>query len=253
MQANSKNQAPSAPLARQFGNRLDERAHDLGLKGSEVARRAGIEPKTYNNYVRGERQPDLQSLVKIAAVLETSVDALLDPAAVLRARDARTFRAEKSISAACLELDYSDMHVVADVARALGARRRERYNRFNYDATEVIRRLALVHQELIPEIIRSTLPRLVDTQTIDDDDNGNARILIGCLYDPKLDRETIDRTKAAIRNLIQRHLHELGDAASPEPSLHREHDRLWISARVYLGPALPPASPKKKVAAQPQR
>jgi len=60
-----------------FGERLRARAQDLGLSDAEVARRAGLSVNRYGNYVRNTREPDLATLVRIAEVLGTTPDGLL--------------------------------------------------------------------------------------------------------------------------------------------------------------------------------
>lgn len=60
-----------------FGDRLRERAGALALSHAEVARRAGLGDRRYFNYVSGRTEPDLATLVRIAAALQTTPDALL--------------------------------------------------------------------------------------------------------------------------------------------------------------------------------
>lgn len=49
----------------------------LGISDAEVARRAGLTERRYGNYVAGIREPDLATVVKIAAVLSTTPNQLL--------------------------------------------------------------------------------------------------------------------------------------------------------------------------------
>jgi len=60
-----------------LGERLRKRAKELDLTGAEVARRAGLSPRRYGNYVTGDREPDLQTLVRICRVLTTTPDQVL--------------------------------------------------------------------------------------------------------------------------------------------------------------------------------
>lgn len=48
------------------------------MSNAEVARRAGLTERRYGNYITGRREPDLATLVRIATVLESSPNALLD-------------------------------------------------------------------------------------------------------------------------------------------------------------------------------
>src|SRR3954449_580609 len=61
-----------------FASNLRKRAQELGLPNAEVARRAGVEERRYGHYVSGRNEPDLALLVRIAAVLQTTPDALLN-------------------------------------------------------------------------------------------------------------------------------------------------------------------------------
>lgn len=60
-----------------FGDRLRERAAELGISNAEVARRSGLTERRYSNYVTGIREPDLATLVRIAESLQTTPDSLL--------------------------------------------------------------------------------------------------------------------------------------------------------------------------------
>jgi transcriptional regulator with XRE-family HTH domain len=60
-----------------LGEQLRRRAKELDLADAEVARRAGLSPRRYGNYVTGDREPDLQTLVRICKVLATTPDHLL--------------------------------------------------------------------------------------------------------------------------------------------------------------------------------
>jgi transcriptional regulator with XRE-family HTH domain len=57
--------------------RLRQKARELGLSDADVARRAGLSERRYGNYVTGIREPDLATLVKIAAALSASPNQLL--------------------------------------------------------------------------------------------------------------------------------------------------------------------------------
>jgi transcriptional regulator with XRE-family HTH domain len=60
-----------------FGERLRERAAELGISNAEVARRSGLTERRYSNYVAGIREPDLVTLVRIAGALQTTPNVLL--------------------------------------------------------------------------------------------------------------------------------------------------------------------------------
>lgn len=55
---------------RGVGSRLRRRAAELGLSDAEVARRVGITPRRYGNYVTDAREPDFATLVGICQALQ---------------------------------------------------------------------------------------------------------------------------------------------------------------------------------------
>jgi transcriptional regulator with XRE-family HTH domain len=62
---------------RGFGERLKERAAQLGLSGSGVARRLDLDPTRYNRYENNVNEPGLETLVRIARILEATPNQLL--------------------------------------------------------------------------------------------------------------------------------------------------------------------------------
>jgi transcriptional regulator with XRE-family HTH domain len=60
-----------------FAKRLRERARQLELSDAEVARRAGLAERRYGHYVRGTREPDFATLLRICAVLDVTPNDLL--------------------------------------------------------------------------------------------------------------------------------------------------------------------------------
>jgi transcriptional regulator with XRE-family HTH domain len=60
-----------------FATRLRERARELDLSDAEVGRRAGLSERRYGNYVRGAREPDLATVLRICEVLEITPNDLL--------------------------------------------------------------------------------------------------------------------------------------------------------------------------------
>lgn len=60
-----------------LGSGLRRRGTELGLAQAEVARRVGISPERYGQYVRDEREPDFDTLDEICRVLKTTPDKLL--------------------------------------------------------------------------------------------------------------------------------------------------------------------------------
>ncbi len=60
-----------------FAKRLRERARQLELSNAEIARRAGLSERRYGHYVRGIREPDFATLMRICAVLDVTPNDLL--------------------------------------------------------------------------------------------------------------------------------------------------------------------------------
>ncbi|MGY0790860.1 helix-turn-helix domain-containing protein [Azospirillum argentinense] len=59
------------------GRALRARAEELGLSDTEVARRSGLDVGRYGNYVRGTREPDFRTFLRICRVLLTTPNTLL--------------------------------------------------------------------------------------------------------------------------------------------------------------------------------
>lgn len=104
-----------------FATKLRERAAQLGISNAEVARRAGLSERRYGHYISGVREPDLRTLVTIAATLGTTPDVLLgvgDPKPV-SARHSLQDR----ITAALAALSEADLGRIAIQIEALAATR----------------------------------------------------------------------------------------------------------------------------------
>ncbi|MBI4923343.1 MAG: helix-turn-helix transcriptional regulator [Devosia nanyangense] len=60
-----------------FAKRLKERAAQLGISDREAARQCGLEERRYAHYAGNRREPDLDTLVRIANGLGTTPNWLL--------------------------------------------------------------------------------------------------------------------------------------------------------------------------------
>jgi transcriptional regulator with XRE-family HTH domain len=60
-----------------FAKRLRERARQLELSDADLARRAGLAGRRYGHYVRGTREPDFVTLLRICAILDVTPNDLL--------------------------------------------------------------------------------------------------------------------------------------------------------------------------------
>lgn len=56
---------------------MKEKREQLGLTQAQIAKALGIAANTYSQYESGKRQPDYETLIKIAEILKTSVGHLL--------------------------------------------------------------------------------------------------------------------------------------------------------------------------------
>lgn len=58
--------------------KLAERLDILDMKQTELSAKTGIPPTTLNGYIKGRREPDLDTIAKLAVALETTVVYLID-------------------------------------------------------------------------------------------------------------------------------------------------------------------------------
>lgn len=72
----SMNETKSNPIP--FGDILRRLLDTRGLSQKQLGDDLNISPGAIGNYVRGLREPDYQTLVRIAAYFEVSTDTLLD-------------------------------------------------------------------------------------------------------------------------------------------------------------------------------
>ena len=82
-----------------FGQRLRERARELGLADATVAERLGLSQQRYYNYISDQTEPDFETLVRMCRALAIEPNMVLgftvpqsdeDEATILRARIAAT-------------------------------------------------------------------------------------------------------------------------------------------------------------------
>jgi transcriptional regulator with XRE-family HTH domain len=63
-----------------FATRLRQRARQLHLPDAEIAHRAGLSERRYGHYVRGLREPDFATFLRICTALGLTPNELLLPA-----------------------------------------------------------------------------------------------------------------------------------------------------------------------------
>ncbi len=97
-----------------LGQRLRERARELGLADATVAERLGLSQQRYQNYVSDQTEPDLETLVRICRALATEPSLVLGfEAPGTEADDAVMLRAR--ITAAASTMEVSTLRVTAAV------------------------------------------------------------------------------------------------------------------------------------------
>src|SRR5271169_4014469 len=104
-----------------LAKRLRERARQLELSDAEVARRAGLAERRYGHYVRGTREPDFATLLRICDVLDVTPDDLL--VANKSPRPTPSDRWLSRLSAAGRKLDTDDVKLAVRQVEALLAHR----------------------------------------------------------------------------------------------------------------------------------
>lgn len=60
-----------------LSDRLEELKQERNVTHKQVALATGIKPGAYSKYVRGTRQPDIETLIKIADYFNVSLDYLV--------------------------------------------------------------------------------------------------------------------------------------------------------------------------------
>lgn len=101
-----------------LGKNLRARAASLGLTLAEAARRSGVSERRFGNYATGLRNPDLQTLIRIAKALQTTPNELLG-VNVEPQSEADRLRAE--IGAAVAVLGKAHLRTVLLQVRALAS------------------------------------------------------------------------------------------------------------------------------------
>lgn len=112
-----------------LGQRLRDRARELGLADALVAERLGLSQQRYHNYVSDLTEPDYETLLRICRALDTTPNAVLgteptraepDEVETLRARIAATVN---TMAAATLRVTAAIVDVLAREHEPEAARR----------------------------------------------------------------------------------------------------------------------------------
>lgn len=103
-----------------FANRLRARIEALSLSHAEVARRIGLDPRRFGHYSTGLREPDFQTLLRIAKALATTPDVLLGVADDDPVAD-RNADLRRQIAAACQSLAGQSLEIILAQVEAVVA------------------------------------------------------------------------------------------------------------------------------------
>ena len=102
-----------------LGQRLKDRARELGWSDAEVARRLDIAQTRYANYVTDRHEPDLRTLLQICGVLGMDVRMLLNQET---SGSQPLDRLRQRVAASCQAMDEATLRVAVEVMDALAAR-----------------------------------------------------------------------------------------------------------------------------------
>lgn len=174
-----------ADRARVLGNRLRFRARELGMKYVELAEKTRLPYKTLMNYLDGKRTPDLFTLAKIAAALETSPDALHTGRSFLPFVDPAMFAAQTRLLENLPELREDDLLLIADVVATVQSRRSEERRSARLHPI-VFDTLQQIYREIIPRIIQEYAPAhlMAGYHT---EQSGQVHFQIACACGPRTD------------------------------------------------------------------
>lgn len=102
-----------------WGERLRQRARELGLTDVDVARRLGLAQGRYSAYVNGAREPDLKLFVRICQALGTTPDDILGVSPSPMQEDATLFE----VLASLRQLDNDGLALVSALIKTVAAHR----------------------------------------------------------------------------------------------------------------------------------
>jgi transcriptional regulator with XRE-family HTH domain len=61
-----------------IGDKIKDLRIELGITQKELGEKIGVNPNTITNYEKGYREPDINTLNKLADIFECTVDYLMD-------------------------------------------------------------------------------------------------------------------------------------------------------------------------------
>jgi transcriptional regulator with XRE-family HTH domain len=108
-----------------FGKNLNKRAADLGMSNAQAARLVGLSERRFANYITGDREPDLATLVRMAQGLKTTPDELLGVSGgATKAKATKRTALVDRLNIAAERMSERDLEITVIQAEALATLRR---------------------------------------------------------------------------------------------------------------------------------
>ena len=105
-----------------FAQNLRARADALRLSHAAIAERAGVTPRAFSHYVTGQREPGLDTLVRISKTVGSTPNELLGVDNTEDAGGDEKAQMLSRISSACGSLNETDLKLVDAVVQAMASK-----------------------------------------------------------------------------------------------------------------------------------
>lgn len=102
-----------------FGDRLRKLRDEYGFSQEQLGNKTNLSTSTIGMYEQGRRQPDNETLVKLANVFDVSVDYLLGNTEVRKANEPYDNELEKILFSKAKDLSDTDKIAVMNVIDAI--------------------------------------------------------------------------------------------------------------------------------------
>ncbi len=102
-----------------FAQNLRARADALGLSHAAIAERAGVTPRAFSHYVTGQREPGLDTLVRISKSVGSTPNELLGVDKTENTGGNERTQLLSRIESACGSLNEAELQLVDVVVQAM--------------------------------------------------------------------------------------------------------------------------------------
>ena len=109
-------------LMTKFAENLRARAKALGLSHVAIAERAGVTPRAFSHYVTAQREPGLETLVRISKTVGSTPNELLGVDKTEDAGGDEKAQMLSRIETACGSLNETDLKLVDAVVQAIASK-----------------------------------------------------------------------------------------------------------------------------------